>query len=59
MTTLQLLSSSEVAKILGVTRSTLCRLRQQNPGPRCIWITDHAPRYREDDLLAYIESKAS
>ena len=59
MTTLQLLSSSEVAKILGVTRSTLCRLRQQNRGPRCVWITDHTPRYREDELLIFIEERAS
>lgn len=59
MTNLKLLTSSEVAKILGVTPSTLCRMRQNGTGPRCVWVTDHAPRYREDDLIAYIESRAS
>lgn len=59
MTNLQLLSPAEVARLLGVTTSTLCRLRQEGKGPRFIWVTDHTPRYREDDLLAYIEERAS
>lgn len=59
MTNLQLLSPAEVARLLGVTTSTLCRLRQEGKGPRFVWVTDHTPRYREDDLLAYIEERAS
>lgn len=59
MTDLRLLSSTEVSKILCVTTSTLCRMRQEGRGPRCVWVTDHAPRYREDDILAYIEARAS
>ena len=59
MTELHLLSPAEVSKILGVTRSTLCRLRQEGKGPRFVWVTDHTPRYREDELLAYIEERAS
>ena len=54
-----LLSSSQVAKILGVTTSTLCRMRQEGRGPRWVWVTDHAPRYREDELLIFIEERAS
>lgn len=59
MTELRLLSPAEVAKILSVTTSTLCRLRHEGKGPRRVWVTDHTPRYREDDLLAYIEDRAS
>lgn len=59
MTELQLLSPTEVSKILGVATSTLCRMRQTGTGPRCVWVTDHAPRYREDDILAYVEARAS
>ncbi|GAA2081947.1 hypothetical protein GCM10009821_23360 [Aeromicrobium halocynthiae] len=59
MTNLQLLSPAEVARLLGVTTSTLCRLRQEGKGPRFVWVTDHTPRYREDDLLAYIEERGS
>jgi hypothetical protein len=59
MTELKLLSPSQVSKILGVAPSTLCRMRQSGTGTRCVWVTDHAPRYREDDLIAYIESRAS
>ena len=59
MTELHLVSPAEVSKILGVTSSTLCRLRQAGKGPRFVWVTDHTPRYREDELLAYIEERAS
>jgi predicted DNA-binding transcriptional regulator AlpA len=59
MTEMQLLTPAQVGKILGVTPSTLCRLRQEGKGPRFVWVTDHTPRYREDELLAYIEERAS
>jgi predicted DNA-binding transcriptional regulator AlpA len=59
MTELKLLSPSEVSKILGFATSTLCRMRQTGTGPRCVWVTDHAPRYRVDDILAYVEARAS
>ena len=59
MTELKLLSPTEVSKILGVATSTLCRMRQSGTGPRCVWVTDHAPRYRVDDILAYVEAHAS
>lgn len=59
MTQIQLLTPKQVGKILGVTQSTLCRLRQNGEGPRFVWVTDHTPRYREDELLAYIEERAS
>lgn len=59
MTEIRLLSPTEVSKILSVTTSTLCRLRKQGKGPRFVWVTDHTPRYREDELLAFIEERAS
>lgn len=59
MTELRLLSPAEVAKILAIAPSTLCRMRQSGTGPRCVWVTDHTPRYRESDILDYVESKAS
>lgn len=59
MTEIQLLTPAQVGKILGDTASTLCRLRQEGKGPRFVWVTDHTPRYREDELLAYIEEQAS
>ncbi|MCL3817671.1 helix-turn-helix transcriptional regulator [Aeromicrobium wangtongii] len=59
MTDIQLLTPKQVGQILGVTQSTLCRLRQEGKGPRFVWVTDHTPRYREDELLAYIEERTS
>ena len=59
MSDLQLLSPTEVSKILGIGTSTLCRMRQEGRGPRFVWVTDHTPRYRETDLLTYIEERAS
>lgn len=59
MTDMQLLTPKKVGQILGVTQSTLCRLRQEGRGPKFVWVTDHTPRYREDELLAYIEERAS
>jgi hypothetical protein len=58
MTEIQLLTPAQVGKILGVTASKLCRLRQEDKGPRFVWVTDHQPRYREDELLAYTEERA-
>ncbi len=56
---MRLLSPTEVAEILGVTTSTLCRLRQQGEGPSVVWVTEHTPRYREDQLLAFIEERSA
>lgn len=55
----RLLSPAQVAEILGVTTSTLCRLRQQGLGPKVVWVTDHTPRYREDQLFEFIEERGA
>ena len=54
-----LLTSSEVAKILRVDRSTLSRWRSQGNGPRVIWLGTGCPRYRHSDVLAWLDGIAS
>ena len=50
-----MLTSNEVAKALGVCPSTLCRWRAQGIGPRVYWLGVASPRYREDDVLEWLE----
>lgn len=50
-----MLTSKEVARLLSVAPSTLCRWRQTGKGPRVYWLGDGTPRYREDDLLEWLE----
>ena len=54
-----LLTTTEVAKILRVDRSTLSRWRSEGIGPKVIWLGAASPRYRRVDLLAYLEREAS
>ncbi|MGL5823844.1 MAG: helix-turn-helix transcriptional regulator [Nocardioides sp.] len=58
-TTPRLLTSPEVAAMLAVSNATLCRWRAAGRGPRCYWLTPDAPRYRESDVLAWLETVAS
>lgn len=51
----RMLTSNEVAKALGVCPSTLCRWRSQGIGPRVYWLGVASPRYREDDVLEWLE----
>lgn len=51
----RMLTSNEVAKALGVCPSTLCRWRAQGIGPRVYWLGVASPRYREDDVLEWLE----
>ena len=55
----QLLNSTQVAKALGVNPSTLCRWRAQGVGPRVYWLGRSCPRYREDDVLDWLERNAA
>ncbi len=52
------LTSKQVGDALGVDRSTLSRWRTQGVGPRVYWLAKGSPRYREDDVLEWLERKA-
>ena len=55
----RMLNSTDVAQALGVNRSTLCRWRAQGVGPRVYWLGKASPRYRHDDVLAWLERNAA
>jgi predicted DNA-binding transcriptional regulator AlpA len=55
----QMLSTSQVAQALGVNRSTVCRWRAQGVGPRVYWLGKSCPRYREPDVLEWLERNAA
>jgi predicted DNA-binding transcriptional regulator AlpA len=54
-----MLTSGEVAERLGVSTSTLCRWRAQGIGPRVYWLGKASPRYRETDILEWLERNAA
>ena len=52
----RLITSKEVAALLQVSQSTLCRWREQHQGPP--WINlGGIPRYRPDDIARWTESQ--
>ena len=55
----RMLNSVQVAHALGVNRSTLSRWRAQGVGPRVYWLGKACPRYREDDVLEWLERNAA
>jgi len=55
----KLLTSTTVAKALGVTPSTLSRWRAEGKGPRVYWLGEASPRYREDDVIEWLERMAA
>jgi predicted DNA-binding transcriptional regulator AlpA len=55
----KMLNTTQVAKALGVTPSTLCRWRSQGIGPRVYWLGQASPRYREQDVLDWLERVAA
>jgi hypothetical protein len=50
----EILTSSEVARWIRVSESTLCRWRQSGLGPRVMWVTPTCPRYRRDDVEQWL-----
>ena len=54
-----MLNSTQVAQALGVNRSTLSRWRTQGVGPRVYWLGKSCPRYREQDVLEWLERNAA
>ena len=55
----RLLTSTEVAEALGVNPSTVSRWRSQGIGPRVYWLGKACPRYRQQDVLEWLERNAS
>lgn len=53
-----LLTTEEVAKVLQVNRSTLSRWRARGVGPRVVWLSPGAPRYRREDVSAWLSRVA-
>lgn len=53
----RLLTSRQVAELLGVHPSTLSRLRSIGDGPPVLWITESAPRYLQRDVIAWLKSR--
>lgn len=54
-----LLTTAEVAQLLRVNRSTVCRWRSVGAGPRVIWLSASIPRYRRSDVLAWLDRVAA
>lgn len=55
----RLLTTAQVAEALGVDPSTLSRWRSRCVGPRVYWLGKASPRYREQDVLEWLERNAA
>lgn len=55
----ELLTRREVAEILRVSPSTLCRWAQRGEGPRCIWLSPSAPRYPRDEVEKFARGEVA
>lgn len=53
------LTTEEVALLLRVAPSTVCRWRLAGRGPRVTWLSPSLPRYKKSDLFAWLEGVAS
>ncbi|WP_230973431.1 helix-turn-helix transcriptional regulator [Aeromicrobium terrae] len=54
-----MLSTTQVAKALNVNPSTISRWRSLGTGPRVYWLGPSCPRYREEDVLEWLERNAA
>jgi predicted DNA-binding transcriptional regulator AlpA len=54
-----MLTTGEVARALKVAPSTLCRWRTRGIGPRVYWLGEATPRYRQSDVMAWLEQVAA
>lgn len=55
----RLLTTAQVAEALGVDPSTLSRWRSRGVGPRVYWLGKASLRYREQDVLEWLERNAA
>lgn len=53
------MTSAEVARLLRVDPSTLCRWRASGLGPRVTWLSPSIPRYQRVDVLVFLERGAA
>ena len=54
-----LMTSSEVAKVLQVNRSTLSRWRAAGVGPRVVWLSPNMPRYQSAEVADWLNRLAA
>ena len=50
-----MMTTGEVAELLHVDASTVCRWRQNGTGPRVTWLSARMPRYQRRHVAAWIE----
>ena len=55
----RMLTTTEVAQALGLDPSTLSRWRSLGIGPKVFWPGKASPRYREVDVLEWLERSMS
>lgn len=55
----RLLTTREVSRAVQVSPSTLCRWRQSGQGPRVTWLSPFIPRYRPEDVDAWLKKAAA
>ena len=54
-----LMTTTEVAEVLQVNRSTLSRWRAAGTGPRVVWLSPTMPRYRRADVAEWLRRIAA
>lgn len=54
-----LLTTSEVAALLRVNRSTVSRWRTTGTGPRVTWVSPTTPRYQRADVSDWLRRAAA
>ena len=55
----ELMTTSEVARLLRVDRSTISRWRTSGTGPPVTWLSPTTPRYQRAHVLAWLHQAAS
>jgi hypothetical protein len=55
----ELMTSSEVAGLLRVDRSTISRWRASGAGPPVTWLSSTTPRYQRAHVLEWLRQAAS
>ena len=55
----RMLNSRQVAAALNISPATLCRWRSTGKGPRVYWLGKASPRYRQDEVLEWLERSSA
>lgn len=55
----ELMTRREVAGLLRVSQACLSRWAQAGTGPRCLWLSATVPRYRREDVEAFLSRAAA